>query len=64
MKPKSNAGSEESGLSKIFVDFISIWRWRIETLNGLPEGFDIPKMPEAPHEYAQGPNKVLKDKAI
>ena len=63
MKPKSNAGSEESGLSKIFADSSPFGDGELETLNGLPEGFDIPQMPEAPQEYAPGLDKVLKDKA-
>jgi len=31
-------------------------------LDGLPEGFDIPQMPEAPQEYAPGLDKNLKGK--
>jgi hypothetical protein len=31
-------------------------------LDGLPEGFDIPQMPEAPQEYAPGLDRVLKQK--
>ena len=52
----------------------SIWRnangsspfgdGEVETLDGLPEGFDIPQNPEAPEEYAPGLDKVLKDKAM
>ena len=34
----------------------------LEALDGLPEGFDIPQMPEAPQEYAPGLDKDLKKK--
>jgi hypothetical protein len=32
-------------------------------LDGLPEGFDIPQMPEAPQEYSPGLDSELKQKA-
>ena len=35
----------------------------VEALDGLPEGFDIPQMPEAPQEYSPGLDKELKQKA-
>jgi hypothetical protein len=34
----------------------------VEALDGLPEGFDIPQMPEAPQEYSPGLDKELKQK--
>ena len=64
LKPKSNSGSEQSGLSKIFAGSSLFGDGELETLNGLPEGFDIPQMPEVPQEYAAGLDKVLKDKAM
>jgi hypothetical protein len=33
-------------------------------LDGLPEGFDIPDMPEASQEYAPCLDAVLKEKTI
>jgi Mn-containing catalase len=35
----------------------------VEALDGLPEGFDLPLMPEAPQEYSPGLDKELKKKA-
>ena len=35
----------------------------VEALDGLPEGFDIPQMPEAPQEYSPGLDNELKQKA-
>ena len=32
----------------------------LEALDGLPEGFDITQMPEAPHEYTPALDKNLK----
>jgi Mn-containing catalase len=32
-------------------------------LDGLPEGFDIPQMPEAPQEHSPGLDSELKQKA-
>jgi Mn-containing catalase len=55
---------EESGLSKIFVGSSPFGDGELEALDGLPEGFDIPQMPEAPQEYAPGLDKVLKGKAM
>ena len=55
---------EESGLSKIFAGSSPFGDGELEALDGLPEGFDIPQMPEAPQEYAPGLDKVLKDKAM
>ena len=56
--------NEESGLSKIFTGSSPFGDGELEALDGLPEGFDIPQMPEAPQEYAPGLDKVLKDKAM
>jgi Mn-containing catalase len=55
---------EESGLSKIFAGSSPFGDGELEALDGLPEGFDIPQMPESPQEYAPGLDKVLKDKAM
>lgn len=54
--------NEESGLSEIFTGSSPFGDGELEALDGLPEGFDIPQMPEAPQEYAPGLDKVLKDK--
>ena len=35
----------------------------VEALDGLPEGFDIPQMPESAHEYSIGLDSELKQKA-
>jgi Mn-containing catalase len=56
--------NEESGLSKIFTGSSPFGDGELEALDGLPEGFDIPQMPEASQEYAPGLDKVLKDKAM
>ena len=56
--------NEESGLSEIFTGASPFGDGELEALDGLPEGFDIPQMPEAPQEYAPGLDKVLKDKAM
>jgi Mn-containing catalase len=55
---------EESGLSKIFAGSSPFGDGELEALDGLPEGFDIPQMPEAPEELAPGLDKVLKGKAM
>ena len=56
--------NEETGLSKIFNGSSPFGDGEVEALDGLPEGFDIPQMPEAPEEYAPGLDKVLKDNAM
>ena len=55
--------NEETGLSSIFRGPSPFGDGELEALDGLPEGFDIPKMPEAPQEYAPGLDKELKEKA-
>ncbi|TLX88733.1 MAG: manganese catalase family protein [Thaumarchaeota archaeon] len=54
--------NEESGLSEIFSGSSPFGDGELEALDGLPQGFDIPEMPEAPEEYAPGLDKKLKDK--
>jgi Mn-containing catalase len=54
--------NEKSGLSEIFAGPSPFGDGELEALNGLPEGFDIPQMPEAPQEYAPGLGKDLKKK--
>jgi Mn-containing catalase len=54
--------NEASGLSEIFTGSSPFGDGELEALDGLPEGFDIPQMPETPQEYAPGLDKVLKDK--
>lgn len=44
---------EESGLSKIFAGSSPFGDGELEALDGLPEGFDIPQMTEAPQEYVR-----------
>ena len=56
--------NEQTGLSEIFIGSSPFGDGELEALDGLPEGFDIPDMPEAPQEYAPGLDTVLKDKAI
>ncbi len=56
--------NEATGLSEIFNGSSPFGDGEVEVLDGLPEGFDIPKMPEAPEEYAPGLDKELKDKAV
>lgn len=51
-------------VSKIFAGSSPFGDGELEALDGLPEGFDIPQMTEAPQEYAPGLDKVLKDKAM
>jgi Mn-containing catalase len=56
--------SESSGLSEIFSGTSPFGDGELEALDGLPDGFDIPQMPEAPEEYSPGFDKELKQKAI
>ena len=56
--------NEQTGLSDIFIGSSPFGDGELEALDGLPEGFDIPQMPETPQEYAPGLDRVLKDKAI
>ena len=56
--------NEESGLSEIFSGSSPFSDGKLEALDGLPEGFDIPEMPEAPQEYSPGLDKHLKEKAL
>jgi Mn-containing catalase len=56
--------NEATGLSEIFNGSSPFGDGELEALDGLPEGFEIPQMPEAPQEYAPGLDKVLKDKAV
>jgi Mn-containing catalase len=56
--------SETSGLSEIFTGASPFGDGELEALDGLPEGFDIPQMPEAPEEYSPGFDKNLKQKAM
>jgi Mn-containing catalase len=58
------ANALQEGLSEIFIGSSPFGDGELEALDGLPEGFDIPQMPEAPQEYAPGLDKVLKDKAM
>lgn len=54
--------NEASGLSEIFTGSSPFGDGELEALDGLPEGFDIPQMPEAPQEYSPGLDRVLKQK--
>lgn len=54
--------NEESGLSDIFVGSSPFGDGELEALDGLPEGFAIPQMPEAPQEYSPGLDRQLKEK--
>jgi Mn-containing catalase len=56
--------NEATGLAEIFSGSSPFDDGELEALDGLPEGFEIPQMPEAPQEYAPGLDKVLKDKAV
>ena len=56
--------SESSGLSEIFSGASPFDDGELEALDGLPDGFDIPQMPEAPEEYSPGFDKELKQKAM
>jgi Mn-containing catalase len=55
---------ETSGLSEIFTGASPFGDGELEALDGLPDGFDIPQMPEAPEEYSPGFDKELKQKAM
>jgi Mn-containing catalase len=54
---------DKSGLEEIFNGESPFGDGEVEALDGLPEGFDIPQMPEAPQEHSPGLNKELKQKA-
>ena len=56
--------NEKSGLTKIFSGSSPFGDGDLEALDGLPEGFEIPQMPEAPQEYAPGLDNGLKKKAV
>ena len=56
--------NEQTGLSEIFIGSSPFGDGELEALDGLPEGFDIPQMPEAPQEYAPGLDTFLKEKAL
>ena len=45
--------NEASSLSEIFVGSSPFGDGKLEALDGLPEGFEIPKMPEAPQECSR-----------
>ena len=54
--------NDKSGLAEIFNGESPFGDGEVEALDGLPEGFDIPQMPEAPQEYSPGLDKELKQK--
>jgi Mn-containing catalase len=56
--------NEESRLSEIFSGSSPFGDGELEALDGLPEGFEIPQMPEAPQEYAPGLDSGLQRKAM
>jgi Mn-containing catalase len=56
--------NEKSGLSDIFSGSSPFGDGELEALDGLPEGFDLPQMPEAPQEYSPGLDKQLKEKTM
>ena len=45
--------NEASSLSEIFIGSSPFGDGELEALDGLPEGFEIPKMPEAPQECSR-----------
>jgi Mn-containing catalase len=55
--------NDKSGLAEIFNGESPFGDGELEALDGLPEGFDIPQMPEAPQEYSPGLDKELKQRA-
>ena len=55
--------NEKSGLAEIFNGESPFGDGEVEALDGLPEGFAIPQMPEARQEYSPGLDKELKQKA-
>ena len=55
--------NDKSGLGDIFNGESPFGDGEVEALDGLPEGFDIPQMPEAPQEYSPGLDSELKQKA-
>jgi Mn-containing catalase len=56
--------NEKSGLSDIFSGSSPFGDGELEALDSLPEGFDLPQMPEAPQEYSPGLDKQLKEKTM
>ena len=55
--------NEETGLSAIFNGSSPFGDGELVALDGLPDGFDLPQMPEAPQEYAPGLDKQHKENA-
>jgi Mn-containing catalase len=55
--------SKESLLGQIFKGDSPFGDGQIETLDGLPDGFDIPVLPDRDEEFAPGLDSELKNKA-
>jgi Mn-containing catalase len=56
--------NDKSESASIFNGESSFGDGEVEALDGLPEGFDIPQMPEAAQEYSPGLDSELKQKAV
>jgi Mn-containing catalase len=54
--------NDKSVLAEIFNGTSPFGDGELEALDGLPEGFDLPQMPEAPQEYSPGWDNELKQK--
>ena len=55
--------SDDSDMAKIFYGNSPFGDGELETLDGTPEGFDIPTFPERPEEFAPGLDAELKSVA-
>ncbi|AIF82321.1 Mn-containing catalase [Candidatus Nitrososphaera evergladensis SR1] len=55
--------SKESQLGQIFKGESPFGDGEIETMDGLPDGFDVPVLPDREEEFAPGLDKDLKSKA-
>lgn len=55
--------SDSSEMAEIFKGASPFGDGELETIDGSPEGFDIPQMPERPEEFSPGLDAILKAKA-
>jgi Mn-containing catalase len=55
--------SDDSEMAKIFKGDSPFGDGELETLDGAPDGFDIPQFPERPEEFSPGLDAALKAQA-
>lgn len=55
--------SDNSEMAQIFKGGSPFGDGELETLDGAPDGFEIPQMPERPEEFSPGLDAILKEQA-